>query len=277
VERILPFLEGYADTAYKQRGKFVANVANELGQAENTVQRQLSALQYLSGHGVDVAALAERRPPPLLAVESVARVAKVDRSAEIDLLKRLLAGRDTVDFFVAAAKAARQKPDHDPKEALPTIALSSLLKAHLFPQGYKDPKGVEGEVVGFGFGISFPGQGRVRHKSPLPSAIIDQGQARRTAILVADCAGAAVQDPAFQLLIEGSALRSLVTCDRVVVCANLALQELERTVKVMKKEHRDRLHMIKCNVAFDLKPEDFWDGNATLDDYLQRRAVLAAR
>ena len=200
---------------------------------------------------------------------------KPTRTLRRHFSNELVKGRKTVQFYADEARKAREKVGPVPLHGLQRIPLSELLVAQLpSPGDFWDARELGRVQIGLGLQIQFPGRSGLKFlaRSPMPLIVIDQdgirGPSFRTAVFAADHCSASAKDADFQLLFEGSVLRSLVICDKVIVCTNFPLPDLERTMRIMRNEHLSRLQVIYCHLDVDLKPALEARRFATLADCL---------
>lgn len=265
----LPFFEEFQATTRSSRTAFLQRISDKVGKAPNTVYRQLHALAYLASKGVDLNQLALQYPP-LMSVEAIARIGKEDPQQEADLLGQLLRGEGSVRGFRDAAIFKNRKSR--PLDALHRVALSQLLRAHLFPQSTYEDLAAVPPLLGRGFSIA-----PLHERHQRSALVINQGVPRKqTAILIADDRDPLSHAPDFDILFEATILRSVVICDRVIVVTNMTLPRFDSTLAVMKPELRAIIHVERCDLDIDVTLPARDERFDTLVEYLEKHAVRPA-
>lgn len=255
LDRTLAYYPSYKVTRFGDRKAFIARMAGETGQAENTVRRALAALSYLDERGVDLGSVGHR--PAIMAIEAVARVGRIDVEREAELLRRLLAGEGTVlEFRRIAEKLAA---DHrSPKiGSLDRARLSDVLLDHL---------------PGFETFPSFAIQ--ISDRPLMPLAVVDCGH-HRLAVFSVTTMTPILTEANAQRLIEGAVLRSVVTCTQTVVCSEVQLGELGKTHAEMKPLFKRTLTIEPFGVENDLTGSIAQDAFKTR--YAQQKRILKDR
>ncbi len=257
IERALTYFDDYKLLSRGQRAAFIAKVSEEIGQSKNNTWRQFAALQYLSGKGVDLRELAGK-PLALMSIEAVARIGRIEPARESTLFREMLEGHGTIEHFRKEVEKAERERQSNVRagDNVANMKLSFLLEKYVARHDcWPNSR----------FQIQFPVSG------PLwPLVVVDhlyghgyddshqeRRQARiRTVFFRVDHAAPIALAPQFQALIEGKVLRSLVTCDQVIVCTNMALSELDKTIRQMRPEIAVRLVIEHCDVEVDIgRPE----------------------
>jgi len=233
-DRMLPYLAGFQATQLGERNVFVARVAEETGLAVNTTRRALGMLSFLSEQGVDLATMRAR--PAILAIEAVSKVHRLNVALGADLLKKLLAGEGTVLSFRAEADRIAAKLNRVETSSGERVRLSDVAVANL-------PK-----IAGFVNAQFFD--------RPLMPAMVVDVDGFRLAIFAIVAQSPTTRLANAPLLIEGTVLRSVVTCSRTVVCSEIALDELAKTARSMRPEFADRLEIKPASIENDLSTED---------------------
>lgn len=233
-DRMLPYLAGFRATRLGERNAFVGKVAEETGLAVNTTRRALGMLSFLEEQGVDLKSMRAR--PAILAIEAVSKAHRLNVASGADLLKKLLAGEGTVLSFRAEADRIAAKLKRIEVSAGEPARLSEVVMANL-------PKN------GAFYNVQF------FDRPLMPAVVVSMENFRLAAFAIA------AQSPTTKLanaplLIEGTVLRSVVTCSRTVVCSEIALDELSKTARQMRHEFPTRLEIRFASVENDLATAD---------------------
>ena len=212
LKAILPHFADYKAAPNGGKMKFVRQLSQKLGQAENTTRRQLAALIFLEKRKVDLSRIAERAPA-LMSIAAVARAGRVDYREEGRLLGELLEGAGSAKGFRAAVgKIGR---DRDVGEARDGDWVELLRQVVPRPDQ--------------------PFEVRYASAAFAPSAIIQQDGVR-SAVILAQRDDAYLKDSQYGVLIEAAVLRSLVRYDWTHLVADVELPELDDTCASFKPE-----------------------------------------
>lgn len=233
-DRMLPYLAAFGATQLGERNAFVAKVAEETGLAVNTTRRALGMLSFLDKQGVDLKAMRAR--PAILAIEAVSKAHRLNVELGTDLLTKLLAGEGTVLSFRAEANRIAAKLNRIEVSAGERARLSEVVMANL------PSKGDFWDVQFF-------------DRPLMPAVVVHIGDFKLAAFAIA------AQSPTTKLanaplLIEGTVLRSVVTCSKTIVCSEIALDELSKTARQIQLEFPDRLEIRLAPVENDIATED---------------------
>lgn len=251
----LEHLDDFRATPPDRRVSFAQKLGRTLGIAGNTAWRQLAALTYLADRGVDLSAVCEK-PPALMAIEAVARLGRLDPDAEAQMIPVLLKGGKGTNYFREAVETAKSPREN----LLPVRNLSDVLFEAVDDSYRVNP--LESPDEAPEISIQFPAFNPLR-----PLVAVDlRGQ--KYAFFRVDCAHPITREARYQLLIEGAVLRALVTSQRVTVCTNLGLPDLEETARAMREDLRARLDIRHCDLAIDLDPPPADGKFLVLTDYL---------
>lgn len=241
----LPHYRTYQSVALGHRSAFFTRLSSETGLAQNTLRRQMAALAYLESKRLDLETLIDVCPP-VMAIEAVARIGKVNTAGERKNLDRLLARHGTVGEFLAEAKrfeaSASKKFDQ-----LPRVKLSTILSRDLFskPELLRPQEPGEGSWAQFDFHLWFVTG---------PYLTVDQGPGGVVDIIIADHKGTPPTARTAEQ-IELSVLRSLATNDRTILCTDFEVGQLDETLLRMKPELRQKLFVWRCTVDLDLSDQ----------------------
>ncbi|KQK30448.1 hypothetical protein ACXIUS_04340 [Bosea thiooxidans] len=233
-DRVLPYLPGFLETQLGERNAYVARVADETGQAANTARRALGALAYLKEQGVDLEAMRAR--PAIMSIEAISRVERHNTGLAADLLRKLLAGEGTVATY--RAEAERIMADIERARPLPRerLLLSDVVVANLpLRRDFLSIQWFDNRPL-------------------MPTIMVDLGVFRLVVFVVAAHSPVTKLANA-SLLIEGTVLRSLVSCSKTVVCSEIALDELSKTAKSMRPDLAAQLDIRLVSIANDLSTE----------------------
>jgi len=233
--------------------------------APNTAWRQLQALIYLDSYGIDLGAIAGKRVPALIAIESVCRIGKIDRDQESRLLSMLLDGKRTVDFYLEAAKTTRQRGVPVTLDLRDQKKLSTILVEN---RSRRSSAWLNSDR----FQIAFPKrQDNFLDRVPLPLVVTQETFGKKlltTAFIYADRLGSTAQDRDFDLLFETSFLRALVTYGEVVFCQNLQLDGHSRGLICLDQAHGERTRTFVCDIEIDLGDPREDASFTNLDEYV---------
>lgn len=233
-DRMLPYLSDFLATKPGERNAYVARVAEETELATNTTRRALGMLAFLAEQGVDLKTMRAR--PAILSIEAVSKVNRLNHALAADLLRKLLADEGTVASFRAEADRIVARLNRVEAPALERVRLSEVAMANL-------PTTVAATTVQF-------------FDRPLMPAMVVDVDDFRLAVFAIVAQSPTTRLANAPLLIEGTVLRSLVTCSKTVVCSEIALDELSKTARQMRDEFHGRLEIMQAVVENDVTTDE---------------------
>ncbi len=221
------FYDEYAKILPGRRSAFIGDLSARLGSSTNTIRRWIAAYEYLVGRGADPEVLVTR-PPPVMSVEAVARVGRIDREREASLFQGLIEGQGTILSYQAALKEAERRASVGSVKGLLDVRLSDLLSGRSLGEKQWIPASAPfGPVAIFGGGFAAVAVFRFAADHPHRS------------------------DRDFQSLVQSSVLGWLIRGELVVVCTEVELPILRGTIERARPEIRSRAEFHRCRLVLD--------------------------
>lgn len=237
----LPHYQVYKSVVPGRRTSFFEDLCKKTGLAVNTLRRQMFALNYLDSKNLDLNNFIYICPP-VMAIEALARIGKIDVIKERRFLDHLLDRRVTIAEILSEAKII-EKSIYVPSENVIQLSLSEIIKNELFktPRG-KNSDTSQGSWANFEFHLWIANG---------PYLTVDQGPGRVTDIIVASLKKDITEIKNFSQL-ENSVFRSLLTSDRTILCTDMEIPRLNETVNRMKPDIRSKLIIRYCRLVVDV-------------------------
>lgn len=234
---ILPHFAEYRRIAPADRPRFVRDIATELGLAENSARRQFTGLLYLAERGIDPATLSDD-PPALLAIEAVARLARLDPAKEAKALEELRKGEATIDKLRKLCKQTAEEDVQPPylgaRDPLSTHVFIALAERGWLPEAFFHA----GPDTRMGDWIAVT---RLDTSLPYsPRCLVRCGE-RQFAVHVVEGLPAGQKAYRQDLLVEGAVLRSYAIYGHALVWIGWRPSRLLATLECMPEARRDAI------------------------------------
>lgn len=228
-DRALPFIEDFVGAPKGGRRDVIRRLAATQGIAENTGRRQLVALEYLLGKGIDLKAMTVR--PAVLAIEAIGSMARQESGLDDEPLRRLLEGEGSVLEFRAISQSTRKDLGKPKLTSVPGASLRRIVQGR----------------------IDLRAHGTGKRETEFPGVVRRRWETSSGTLTVYCVSGIEKfwSRPNGRRLVEGAILRSAFTDNRTIVCCPVEIPALEEA-RAISDLPAERLEILRVKVTDDL-------------------------